>query len=296
MSIMFRTYNPEPLFGEDYQKLRAFLLALGNPNWLSGRFDWMITHSMLDTEGLPRMGLWEEDGALIAAAVHDIFLGNGYLLALPGYECLREEMLRYAKTAMSKDGNFCVLIPQGDKALEGIAKGQGFRKILDMEHDSVYPIGDPDAIAYALPEGFSVTSLADTPDWEKYGRVLWKGFNHERDGQGPFQFTEEKRKSLERALLRPNVDLSLKIAVAAPGGEFVSYCGMWYDPACESALVEPVATDPDYRRRGLGRAAVLEGVRRCGLLGAKRAFVGSNQKFYYKIGFQPYAKSVWWKL
>jgi predicted N-acetyltransferase YhbS len=55
-----------------------------------------------------------------------------------------------------------------------------------------------------------------------------------------------------------------------------------------------VATDPAYRRIGLGRAAVLEAIKRCGKLGAKRAFVGSSQQFYYSIGFRPYATSTWW--
>ena len=66
-----------------------------------------------------------------------------------------------------------------------------------------------------------------------------------------------------------------------------------YD-ASQSVLVEPVATDPAYRKMGLGKSAVLEAIRRCGLLGAKRAFVGSPQQFYYSIGFRPYATSTFW--
>ena len=30
---------------------------------------------------------------------------------------------------------------------------------------------------------------------------------------------------------RPNVNLEIKIAVAAPDGNFISYCGMWQDNA-----------------------------------------------------------------
>jgi predicted N-acetyltransferase YhbS len=70
---------------------------------------------------------------------------------------------------------------------------------------------------------------------------------------------------------------------------------MWYEPGTDYALVEPVATDPDYRLMGLGRAAVLEGVIRCGKLGAKRAYVGSSQQFYYNIGFYPAASGTWWE-
>ena len=110
-----------------------------------------------------------------------------------------------------------------------------------------------------------------------------------------FSFTSEDELSAKEEMLRPNVDLDLKVAVVSPEGNFVSYCGMWYDPAVEFALVEPVATDPDYRKMGLGKAAVLEGVRRVRLLGAKMAFVGSSQQFYYNIGFRPFATSTNWK-
>lgn len=127
----------------------------------------------------------------------------------------------------------------------------------------------------------------------KYGHVLWKGFNHEENGEGSFIL--ENTKNDAEGFERPNVNLDLKIAVVAPNGDFVSYCGMWQDVRSKSALVEPVATDPAYRKLGLGKAAVLEAVRRCGELGAERAFVSSSQQFYYNIGFRPYATSTWWR-
>lgn len=84
----------------------------------------------------------------------------------------------------------------------------------------------------------------------------------------------------------PNFRLDLTIVMVAPTGEYVSFCGMWYEPQNHFAYVEPVATDPDYRRMGLGKAAVLEGVRRCVELGATVAYVGSGQEFYRAIGFR----------
>jgi predicted N-acetyltransferase YhbS len=84
--------------------------------------------------------------------------------------------------------------------------------------------------------------------------------------------------------------------VRTPNGDLASYCGIWYAPANRLAYVEPVATDPDYRRRGLARAAVLEGIRRASLLGATRAIVGSGQPFYHAIGFrQIYTTYLWHK-
>ena len=92
----------------------------------------------------------------------------------------------------------------------------------------------------------------------------------------------------------PNFRKDLNVVVEAPDGEFVSYCGMWYEPTNAIAYVEPVATYPDYRRMGLGRAAVLEGIRRCGELGATDVWVGATMPFYLSLGFQrAYSSSIW---
>lgn len=42
-------------------------------------------------------------------------------------------------------------------------------------------------------------------------------------------------------------------------------------------------------------AHVLEGVKRVGDLGAKVAYVGSSQQFYYSIGLRPYSSTTIWK-
>ncbi|MCL2704451.1 MAG: GNAT family N-acetyltransferase [Defluviitaleaceae bacterium] len=291
---MFRNYNPDPLFGDDYYALRNFLIKLDSHNYHFGRWDWMITHSYLDKNGLPQIGLWEANGEVVAAATYDCRLGIAFLLTLENYRHLKKEMLLYAKGALAKDGKFKTLILDGDMEMHEIAENYGFYPTQDKEQDAVYPI-DLAKIHYTLPEGFKITSMAETYDLYKYGQVLWKGFNHEANGEGPFVFKREKLPEWEISFKRPNVNLEIKIAVVAPNGDFVSYCGMWHDAASQSVLVEPVATDPAYRKMGLGRAAVLEAVRRCGKLGAKRAFVGSSQQFYYNIGFKPYANSTWWE-
>ena len=292
MPVTFRNYIPAPTFGHDYIEIRNFLIELDSPNYHFGRWDWMITHGYLDKNGLPKIGMWEIDGKLIGLATYDCQLGNAYLLCLPGFEKMKEDMLIYAAEHLSKDGNFSVLILDGDTQMQNIAAKHGYFPTQDKECDAIYPMDDLNAICYTLPEGFRITSMAETYDLYQYGQVLWKGFDHEQNGEGPF--IAENSKNGDEGFDRPNVNLDLKIAVAAPNGDFVSYCGMWQDAASQSVLVEPVATDPAYRKMGLGRAAVLEAVRRCGNHGARRAFVGSSQQFYYSIGFRPYATSTWW--
>jgi predicted N-acetyltransferase YhbS len=71
---------------------------------------------------------------------------------------------------------------------------------------------------------------------------------------------------------------------------------MFYEAANKFAYVEPVATDPDFRRMGLGKAAVLEGVRRCGELGATVAYVGNDLPIYQSAGFKKvYVSECWLK-
>jgi len=292
MSVTFKKYNPTPLFGEDYCALRKFLIKLDSHNYHFGRWDWMITGGWHDASGLPKIGLWEDRGNIVAAAMYDTRLGGAFLLTFAGYEYLKEQMLLYAKDALAKDGKFQVLVLDGDMQFQDTVVRNGFIPTQEKECDAIYPI-DIDKIHYTLPEGFAITSMAETYDLYKYGKVLWKGFNHELNGEGEFSPLDERNG--KAGFDRPNVNLDLKIAVVAPNGDFVSYCGMWQDGESKSVLVEPVATDPAYRKMGLGKAAVLEAVRRCGMLGAEWAFAGSSQQFYYSIGFRPYATSTWWE-
>ncbi len=207
---------------------------------------------------------------------------------------MKNEMLLYAKNNLSSDGKFGVMIADTDLEFQDIAARLGFIATEQKESDAIFYL-DKTSTAYDLPEGFHITSMKETYDLYQYGRILWKGFNHELNGEGEFEFSKEKEQAKKEEMIRPNVDLSLKVAVVAPDGNFAAYCGMWYDPEAGYAVIEPVATDPDYRKMGLGKAVVLEGIRRVGELGAKIALVGSSQQFYYSIGLRPYATTTMWR-
>jgi len=153
-------------------------------------------------------------------------------------------------------------------------------------------LGIPDPFPeIRLPEGFRLVSLADENDLNKIHRVLHRGFNH--PGEPPEDGVEGRR-DVQGA---PNFRKDLTIAVKAADGAFVSYSGMWIDAVNRVAYVEPVATDPDYRRKGLGTAAVMETVRRAAAEGATVAYVGSAQAFYGSMGFKVcYTQTPWRKV
>lgn len=294
MSIDFRNYNGKAGITEDYFIVRNFLIDLGYCEFVYARWDWMITHSYLDKEAIGRIGLWEDDGKLVGLATYDSILSNAYCLTKPEYAFLKREMLIYSKENLAGDREFGIVISSKDLEFQNIALELGFTATEDTEDDAVFYV-DKSPTEYQLPEGYHITTMKENYNPYEYLRVLWRGFNHELKGEGEFSFSEEKNRGVDDQMMRPNVDLNLKIAVVGPNGHFVSYCGMWYDEKAGFAIIEPVATDPDYRKLGLGKAAVLEGISRVGKLGAKTVFVGSSQQFYYRIGMEPYATSTVWK-
>lgn len=298
MAVQFRNYSGDSSFTGDYLRVRDFLIRINRqrdvtPGFPWGRWEWFfsLTFNALDRASLSRIGIWEDGGQIVALATYEGNFGEAYFCVDERYADLKGEMLAHARATMGKDGHILALIPDTDGDFQRTAFAMGFRPTQQKECTAVLDIS-PETVRYSLPEGYSVKSLADEYDLGKYHRVLWKGFNH---GDNPPD-TPEELESRRIALSGPSVNLNLNIAAVAPNGEFVSYCGMWYEPGTDSALVEPVATDPAYRRMGMGRAAVLEAVKRCGELGAKRAFVGSSQQFYYSIGFYPYCTETFWEL
>lgn len=53
-----------------------------------------------------------------------------------------------------------------------------------------------------------------------------------------------------------------------PDGRFAAYCLVWYDDRNGVGLIEPVGTDPRYRRRSLSRMVCLAALHALGEAGA----------------------------
>lgn len=294
MPIQFRNYTKQAGITEDYHNVRNFFIRLGYTEFTYTRWDWMATHGYLDKSAVGKIGIWEDDEQMVGVATFDCQLGNTFCLTLPEYAFLKKEMLLYAKSNLSKDGKFGIVISDTDLNFQDIAANLDFFATDYKESDAIFYL-DKTSTKYSLPDGFHITTMKETFDPYQYLRVLWKGFNHELNGEGEFKFSKEKELGCKEEMIRPNVDLNLKVAVVAPDGNFAAYCGMWYDSEAGYAVIEPVATDPQYRKMRLGKAVVLEGIRRVGELGAKTALVGSSQQFYYSIGLRPFSTATIWR-
>jgi ribosomal protein S18 acetylase RimI-like enzyme len=142
-----------------------------------------------------------------------------------------------------------------------------------------------------LPKGFLLSSLAEDCNWKKVNEVLWRGFDHPGDAPASVSDFEERRRMFDT----PSARRELKIIVKAPDGNYASLCGFFYEPVNRFAYIEPMATDPDYRRLGLGKAVVLEGLKRCESFGARESYVWNDLPFYRALGFKVVSTTLCWK-
>lgn len=298
MTITSRAYDRE----KDYEKVSDFLVRTYNDNktfqnWLQPRWEYMHYHSYFYDPDIKKVHdkirIWEDDGKMVGVAHFELSLVDCFIEIDSKYSHLIDEMVEYAEGNLS--GQFegknllSIYVNEFDEEFKEILKSRGFKNEEKYnEYMSMYEIRDS-VLRIALPEGFKLQNLEDENDLNKVDRVLWKGFNHEGEPDGDIS----GRKLMQSA---PNFRKDLNIVVVEPEGNYVSYCGMWYDNVNKIAYVEPVATDPDYRKMGLGKAAVLEGIRRCKALGATKVYVVSNKQFYLNIGFEiAYKMEAWIK-
>lgn len=286
MSIILR-----PCAGPaDFPAISEFLFSLYQPdnrdgNWLQPIWEYAYTHPWFDDASAERIGLWEDDGVLVGVANYELRLGEAFFQMRAGYAHLKPAMLDYAERHLSGPGEagqptLKVFANDFDVELESIVRARGY--ILAPEsHRPMSQFAIPQPFPpIAVRDGFRLQSLADDNDLAKVDRVLWRGFDH--PGEPPPDGIEDRR----RMQSGPHFRRDLAVVAVAPSGEFAAFAGLWFDARNRIAYVEPVATDPDFRRLGLGTAAVLEGIRRCGQLGATVAYVGSDQPFYLAMGFR----------
>jgi mycothiol synthase len=146
------------------------------------------------------------------------------------------------------------------------AEYEGLDYVLDLNE----PIPD-----LKLPAGFQARHVLET-EFEERVSV-------HRDAFDPSKFSLE-RYTRVRSMAGYRSDLDL--VISTPENEFAAYCIAWISNGM--GYFEPVGTRAAYRRQGLGRAVILEGLRRLKTLGAHSASVFSfakNRAFYESCGF-----------
>jgi hypothetical protein len=163
MIVGHRNYTAGPGISDDYFKVRDFLLKLYDAEFTYARWDWMITHSMLDKEAIKRIGIWEEGDRVVGMATFDTQIGPAYCLTLPEYAVLKREMIDYAAKNLTSSCRCRIMIPQKDDHFQQMVSELGFHAGDEKEHDLVF-FPAHTSLDYTLPDGFRVASMKDHYD------------------------------------------------------------------------------------------------------------------------------------
>ncbi len=136
-----------------------------------------------------------------------------------------------------------------------------------------------------LSNGFVVRSTAGEREVEARAAAQYGAFQSKWQWD---RYVTRFRRFMQSPVYSPDRD----VAAVAPEGRFAAFCIFWLDPVNKVGLFEPVGTHPDFQKKGLGRAALSEGLRRMKTDGMETAIVcaeADNEaavRLYESVGFR----------
>lgn len=284
------------LFGgdDDLRRLKDFVVvclgdAAHHNYWQLGDLLWaMYQNTVFDP--FQNVCLWESvAGELLGFAWFD---GRAVMLQvhprLRGDDRLEDEMLtwgeqRWREQTGEGDAERPLLSSAFDDdalriavlARHGFARDDVCMLHMHQELDRSIP-------APILPEGWTVRHVASEADYAERVAI-------HREVWHPSKVTLEAYRRLRGV---PGYIAELDLVAVAPDGTFASYCICWLDSVNQHGEFEPVGTRAAFRRKGLGKAVMLEGLRRLKERGVQTAIVysvASNEaawRLYEAVGFR----------
>jgi ribosomal protein S18 acetylase RimI-like enzyme len=302
--IQSREYRGEA----DYQRVRELLIesyAITGTmhNWGVDCWDWFryngrVFEEIANARSWEReVRLWEEDGAkLVGVAIPDG--GDVFLQVHPHYRHVENEMLGWAERhyqASRPSGadrwSLSVYVYEYDQERQALLEGRGYKNLGQDSYMRRRSFDKP-IPEFGLPRGYAIRSLAgkDREDLERRAAIANNAFNITKH-------TAETIQVLQRApTYRPELDL----VVVGTDGMFVAYCVIWFDEANRIGMFGPVGTHRAYRRLGLGKAMMSEGLMRLQALKVRMAYVDCDldeaaNRLYESVGFTDYDGVYHWQ-
>jgi mycothiol synthase len=293
---------------DDLMRIRYFLMDTYRlnrtfHNWLIRRLEGTRFYGM-DPERAEKwekkVRLWEtEDGQLVGVAhVEGGGHGDAWLQVHPIYRHIEGQMLDWAEQNLAvpdkgKDNRplLWLNVYEFDEIRQDMLTERGYEKddrwgILRWR--TMYdPIPD-----VALADGYKIRSLrpGEMDDCAGWAAVIGAVFAH----------ANPSAEDIARFQMSPSYRHDLHLVAEAEDGSFAAFAGLTIDTMNQVAEFEPVGTHPDHRKKGLGKALMVEGLRRLKKMDVHTVYVGTGDmipanKLYESIGFTEHHKSHTWR-
>ena len=151
---------------------------------------------------------------------------------------------------------------------------------VNMIRSLVEPIPEP-----RVPDGFQIREFSGTAEITNRASI-------QREVWHPWTVGNVSDDDYARFMQIPGYHRDLDLVTIAPDGFFVAYVNGWIDPVNKIGDFGPVGALETYRRQGLTRAILLEGLRRMKGYGMNRVSISTNvtnvpaRQLYKSIGFK----------
>jgi GNAT superfamily N-acetyltransferase len=248
----------------------------------------------LDPEEFIR--LWHDhEGRLVGYAI----LGEDPSIdwqVLPEYEWsgIEAEALVWAETRLTElrkqdpkrwGGDLVSGARQDNPERIAFLERHGFRYSGDFAEVNMLRTLDEPIPEFGLPVGCQVRAVAETGETSNRAAA-------QREVWHPWTVGDVSDEDYETFMRLPGYDRDLDVVAVASDGVIAAYVNGWIDPLNRIGDFGPVGARPAYRRQGLTRAVLLEGLRRMRAHGMDRVCISAVEtntaavRLYESVGFK----------
>ena len=302
MTILMRSFHHR----EDFNIVREFLIETYNItktylNWIPSMFENIWRGPCGQTEYKDEedeyVKIWENEIREVIAVTICKPSGECWIFIHPEHRGYENYLIEYLEKQQidtrsdEEDAKMHFVVEAGDTHRETILNERGYENKGVCEHNRI------------LPEYYEVTNITLAQDYTLRHADIEKEFGKYKAVESAV-FKHCKNMTLKQAKIFSEAEFytpELDIVVVAPDESFAAFATGRLDPVSKLAEVEPVGVHPEHRRKGLGKAVVLECIRRLQRQGAKAIVIlgaASTEEathLYDSLGFSRTNVNIWVK-
>lgn len=268
MAIKDRTFD----WDRDFELVRQFLIETHKIqpllNWIPTRFEnrkFGPCGPVYEDDENRFVRIWEDTRKSKSALTPIVGVGifsppsEGYVNIHPQYRNIERDIISWLEAQAIQSGNgtsnageLGFFVREDNGHLITLLEGLGYQNKGLYSHDRVRPLDYP-IPEFEVPDGMEIRSVDIVDELDKYRAAQGSVFKH------CLSMTIDNARIFKSAsFYNPNLD----IAVVTEDGDFAAFCTIRVDPVSGITEFEPVGTHPDYRKRGLAKILIADGLRR----------------------------------
>lgn len=273
-------------FQEMHELVRESYARLNRPfNWLFSRLEnWRYANNeevfepdshfaTLQEFFLGSVHLWREldcDNQLVGFCIAERVGNSIFLQVLWQYRMIEVDMLGWIESEWGQGLETVQTYAYfGDERREEVLRQSGFCDGGEVGYMYAYDVTQ-EYVEKPLEPGFFIQTLAQYANIDARAEVERKTF-----GQSILT-----RQWLEGKMRAPGYLQEWDFGAISPEGKPVAFCLAWPDHQNGMAELDPIGTHPDYRKRGLAKAIIIECFRRLREAGIRYVYISSAPEPY----------------